>query len=125
MIQTRGYYSLIQYCPEPSRLEACNVGVLVFRPEPHFLRAKTSWSSARIRRFFGRDLEIDSQYILRLQQGIEDRLLIEGLAILTPNDLADFGGSLANEIRITTPRPTTIESPEETLETLFRELVLP
>ena len=32
-----GYYGLIQCCPNPSRLEAANVGVLLFSPEHAFL----------------------------------------------------------------------------------------
>ena len=38
---TTGYYSVIQYCPDRSRLEAANVGVLLFVPAGGYLRART------------------------------------------------------------------------------------
>ena len=34
MNQHKGYYSLIQFCPDPSRLEGINIGVLVFPRQP-------------------------------------------------------------------------------------------
>lgn len=37
----KGYYSIIQYCPDLSRFEAANVGVLLFCPERAFLKALT------------------------------------------------------------------------------------
>jgi len=40
MSLTKGYYSIIQYCPDPSRLEAVNIGVALFCPELRFLRAR-------------------------------------------------------------------------------------
>ena len=40
MKPSKGCYSLIQYCPDLGRLEAANVGVLLFCPEPHFLKAQ-------------------------------------------------------------------------------------
>ena len=125
MTPTCGYHSLIQYCPDASRLEACNMGVLLFRLEPRVLLWRMSFCTVRIRRFFGRDGDLDADYLLGLQWNIDDSLDREVPGILTLADLEAFIGQLANEIRITTPRPMVIESPEETLETLFRELVLP
>ena len=49
----RGYYSLIQYCPDLSRLEAVNVGVVLFCPEPRFIEARTSAGNDKPRRLFG------------------------------------------------------------------------
>ena len=41
MKPSKGYYSLIQYCPDLGRLEAANVGVLLFCPERGFLKFST------------------------------------------------------------------------------------
>ena len=49
----RGYYCLIQYCPDPGRLEAANLGVLLFSPEVGFLDARMASTNERVRRFFG------------------------------------------------------------------------
>ena len=37
---TRGYYSLIQFCPDTCRLEVANVGVVLYCPEVSFLISK-------------------------------------------------------------------------------------
>lgn len=42
-----GYYSLKQYYPDLSRLEAVNVGVVFFCPETRFIEARTSEASTR------------------------------------------------------------------------------
>lgn len=120
----KGYYSLIQYCPDASRLEAANVGVLLFRPEPHFIGAKTIRSSDRIRRFFGPDYDIDVPYLNLLKRGIEDAISIDGPDIRALDDLEAFIGGLANEVRITPPRPMSVTSPEAELDELLGELVL-
>lgn len=38
MNSTKGYYSIVQYCPDPSRLEAVNIGLALFCPEISFLK---------------------------------------------------------------------------------------
>ena len=40
MESAKGYYCLIQYCPDLARLEAANIGVILFCPERGFIRAK-------------------------------------------------------------------------------------
>src|SRR5450759_1513617 len=48
----KGYYSVIQYCPDLSRAEAANVGVMLFIEQPHKLAVKVSETFARVERFF-------------------------------------------------------------------------
>ena len=50
---SKGYYSLVQYCPDLSRMEAANIGVLLFSPDRQFLQAKMTSDNSRIRQFFG------------------------------------------------------------------------
>ena len=38
MKPSRGYYCIIQYCPDLGRLEAANIGVLLFCPDRGFLK---------------------------------------------------------------------------------------
>jgi hypothetical protein len=122
MNPVKGYYSLIQYCPDLSRLEAANVGVLLFCPEPHFLRARTATSNQRIRRFFG-SADHDWEQINALKTAIEDRLEIEGERFKTLPDLEHFIATRANEIQLTPPRPVKVFNPEQDLELLFQRLV--
>ncbi len=53
MNPTRGYYCLIQYSPDPSRLEAANVGVVLFCPKsaswPPGADSETSPPEAEVR----------------------------------------------------------------------------
>ncbi len=118
----QGYYSLIQYCPDLSRLEAANVGVLLFCPEPHFLRARTTDSVQRIRRFFGSD-DRDWNQIREAKTAVEERLEVEGEHFRTLQDLEKFIATRGNEIQLTPPRPVKVFHPEQDLELLFQQLV--
>jgi hypothetical protein len=71
-----GYYSLIQYCPDPSRMEAANIGVLVFSPLDLFLQARTATSNRRIIQFFGREGH-DWHRINSFKKALHERLTVE------------------------------------------------
>jgi Protein of unknown function (DUF3037) len=122
MNPTRGYYSLIQYCPDLARLEAANIGVLLFRPEPHFIGTRTSSSNQRIRRFFGSQ-DDDWDQINALKSAIEERLESEGHQFRTLEDLERFIATRGNEIQLTPPRPVKVINPEQDLELLYQRLV--
>ena len=47
MTTEKGYYSLIQFCPDVSRLEAVNLGVILFCPGSAFLQALCRTSKVR------------------------------------------------------------------------------
>ena len=77
METSKGYYSLIQYCPDLARLEAANIGVILFCPERGFLRAKTAQGNDRIRRFFGSQ-DNDWTQINAVKNAIINRLEVTG-----------------------------------------------
>ena len=118
----KGYYSLIQYCPDLSRLEAANVGVLLFCPEPHFLAARTTDSIRRVRRFFG-SADGDWQQIKAEVSAVEDRLATVGDQIRTPPELESFIATRGNAVQLTPPRPMKVVHPVQELEALFQRLV--
>ncbi len=122
MIPSKGYYSLIQYCPDLGRLEAANVGVLLFRPEPHFLKALTSRNNSRIIRFFG-SAGHDWVRINAYKQGLTDRIAREGADIRTVEHLERFIAQRANLLQITPPRPMRVLDPEKDLHELFKEFL--
>jgi hypothetical protein len=97
MNPSKGYYSLIQYCPDLSRLEAANVGVVLFCPERHFIRARTTNSVQRIRRFFGSE-DRDWGQIRQARTAIEERLAVEADRFRTLQDLEQFIATRGNEI---------------------------
>jgi hypothetical protein len=122
MTPSKGYYSLIQYCPDLGRLEAANVGVLLFRPEPHFLQARTSRNNRRIIRFFGSEGH-DWVRINAFKKGLEDRIAIEGAEIKSLEQLERFIAQRANLLQITPPRPMKVIDAEKELAALFREFL--
>ncbi len=122
MKPTKGYYCLIQYCPDMSRLEAANIGVLLFCPERSFLQARIARDNSRIQHFFGRQGHDWSQ-INSFKMGIEERLELEHSSIQNVDDLRHFIQLRANQIQITTPRPMRVKVPDEDLDQLFQDLV--
>jgi Protein of unknown function (DUF3037) len=119
---SRGYYCVIQYCPDLGRLEAANIGVLLLYPDRGFLRARTSSDNSRIRHFFG-DEGHDWTRINSFKVGIEDRLEIEKEELLSLEALETFIARRANAIQITAPRPMRVTDPEKDLDRLFHDLV--
>jgi hypothetical protein len=122
MKPAKGYYSLIQYCPDLSRLEAANIGVLLFCPDKLFLQARTVRGNKRIQKFFGKEGH-DWDRIDSFKIGLEERLAKENGEIKTLEDLERFSALRANELQITPPRPMRVEDPKKDLEALFQELV--
>ncbi len=121
MALSKAYYCLVQYCPDLSRLESANVGVLLFCPEKRFLGARISRGNARIRHFFGSEGH-DWQRINSFKQGLEERLAAEQGRITTLSDLEAFIATRANQLQITPPRPMKADDPAAELDSLFGEM---
>jgi hypothetical protein len=122
MSASKGYFSLVQYCPDIARQEAANVGVLLFVPELGFIRAKMSDKVGRIRRFFGEEVD-GYQHLLLMQKSIAQRVEIERLNFKTLHHLEQFVATRANRIVLTPPKPVKVFDPEKDLNALFDELV--
>jgi hypothetical protein len=122
MPAARGWYSLIQYCPDPSRAEAANIGVLLFSPERAFIEARTAEGNDRIRRFFGRE-SFDPHQINVAKKSIEERLRADRDRFRSLDDLQRFIDTRAQDVLITPPRPVRVEDLDRDLDDLFDELV--
>ncbi len=118
----KGFYSLIQYCPDPARLEAANVGVLLFCPERKYLSVRMSNDNRRVQQFFGRK-EHDWKQIRLFKDGMEERIARESTKIRTCDQLQSFIDSRANLIRITAPTSMRVSNPDDDLSKLFDSLV--
>ena len=114
----KGYYSLIQYCPDPSRLEAANVGVLLLCPALRFVKARLSRDNHRIDKFFGSQ---DWDLVRAQKQAVVERLTADAAHFLTLQDLQDYAGRRANEIQLSPARPLKLRDAEEELERAIRE----
>ncbi len=122
MAGSKGYYSLIQYCPDRSRLEVANVGVMLFCPELHFLKTLMAKGNDRVRQIFkvsGDDL----QRIGDAKQAIAERVGLEGARLASIEDVHQFIRTRGNDILLTELRPIKVAQPEADLQKLFRELV--
>ncbi len=122
MKPTKGYYALIQFCPDPSRLEAANIGVVLFCPELNFLEVRIARDNSRIQRFFGKDA-FDWSRVNSYKHGIKERLEIEGRDFRNVEDLIAFAQRRGNNIQLTSPRPFTVREPLKDLDELFEEVV--
>ncbi len=122
MLGSKGYYSLIQYCPDPSRLEVANVGVLLFCPELHFINARMAPGNNRVRKIFsvsGKDLlKVDSA-----KRAIAERIEIAADDFRSLEDLQAFVKSRGNDIILTEPRAIKVSQPKSELNELYAELV--
>lgn len=118
----KAYYSLIQYCPDRSRNEAANIGLVLFSPETNLLLSKLSASNDRISRFFGRN-NYNPNRINFLKSSIERRLNIEKERLTSLEDFKKFINTRANDLLITNPRSVKVSDPEKQLDELFMDLV--
>ena len=122
MNATKGYFSLVQYCPDFARQEAANVGVVLFCPERQFIRAQVAETISRIRRFFGQD--VDGYHHLRgMMEALASRLDVERSEFKTLEDLQQFIATRANKVILTQPKPMMVIDPQADLEALYLELV--
>lgn len=112
----KGYYAVIQFCPDHSRLETVNVGVLVFcsqRRSEGRLWWAMSEENDRARRFFpGLGC-----YSLNGAKGAISARLAE---IWLLRDLQKFIKSRANEIVISNLRPVMFDANEKLAKVILR-----
>jgi len=120
MSSTKGYYSIIQYCPDPSRLEAVNIGVALFCPGLGFLKAQFGRRKTRVRQLFGKQ---DWEFVGFQQSAIEARLARAEGGFDTLEDFETYVSRRANALTLTSPRPVKVENPEWELKNLLRRLV--
>lgn len=121
MNPVKGYYSLIQFCPDASRLETVNVGVILLCPERGFLDARTCRANSRVRQAFGR--KVDAKALDLAKRAMENRVRGAREDVHSREDLAEFARLQANALMITAPRPMRVVDPEADLEALYQELV--
>lgn len=122
MKATTGYYSIIQYCPDPARREVANVGVVLFCPELGFLGTRMAEDTHRIKEVFPK-LKSDDKRLTITLQGIAQRLRVDREYFKSVDDLTRFADTRANALRLTPPMPVRVEEPDAELARLFKRLV--
>src|SRR5215813_971909 len=103
----KGYYSLIQFCPNPSRLETVNVGIVLFCPELNFLEARTTKGNQRPAKLVGHK-NIAKAGLNAAKRSIERRMATDKQAFSNIEDLQKFVDSRGNVLKLTPPRSTKV-----------------
>ncbi|MCH7687506.1 MAG: DUF3037 domain-containing protein [Planctomycetes bacterium] len=122
MKPNKGWFSIVQFCPDPNRLESANIGVLLFCPALDFLSVRMASDNRRIIKFFG-SKDFDLTLVNSFKKGFEERLRKEHGNIVDHEQLLDFVDRRANQIRISPPRSIRVTEPEKQLDDLFAELI--
>lgn len=123
MSSHRAYYSVIQYCPDLGRMEAANIGVVLFCPELHFLESRITRANDRIIHFFGREGH-DWKQINAFKSGIADRIRNASDEIRNKESFSHFIRLQANFMQLTEPMPCKVsDRPAADLNGFFESLV--
>lgn len=122
MNSKKGYYSLIQFCPDMSRLESVNQGVVLFCPDAGFLQARMAKGNDRASKLVGRK-KLDADALTAAKLAIEHRFEADRQSFNDIEDLQRFVDTRGNLLRMTPPRPVKVLDPAESLNELFTELV--
>jgi hypothetical protein len=123
MNATKGYYSLVQYCPDLARQEAANVGIVLFCPERGFIKARMASANHRVRRFFGEEAD-GYRHLNAMKESLAGRLEVEAGDFRSLDDLTRFVETRANKIQLSRPKPVKVFDPERDLAALYEELVV-
>ncbi len=118
----KGFYSVIQYCPDRFRAEGVNVGLVLLCLEPHALRVQMTQKFDRVRKLFAIS-KPDLNSLKIATEAMKSRIESATDDWRTAEELAAFAGSRANDMRLTEPRLAKIVDIDADFERLFSELV--
>jgi hypothetical protein len=116
---SQGFYSLIQYCPDFSRAETANVGLMLFQVDPARTAVRVVDDVHPVMKRLGR--KDDARRILGVVQSVRARIENDGFGEIEA--VEKFVRTRGNQIQLTMPRPMHIEAIERDLEVMFDELV--
>jgi hypothetical protein len=120
---SKGYFSLVQYCPDVARQESVNVGVVLLCPEQKFIGVKMTPGNHRVRRFFGEEAD-NYQHLNAMKEALAGRISVEKADLLTPDAFGTFVESRANKVLLTIPKPMRVNDAGADLAALYDELVI-
>ena len=130
MEPARAYYSVIQYCPDLSRMEGANIGVLLFCHAREFCGVRMAANTRRIEQFFGPKPDDKWPQIRSSIRAIAERIELESEDWLNSHwdvgryRVSRFINQRANQIQMTPLRPMRVTKEcEAELGVLFADLV--
>jgi hypothetical protein len=122
MARTKGFFSVLQFCPDLDRGECANVGVVLIVPELGFLDVRLSDDNEGPKQRFGRDAYDDGRLVVA-KRALEGRIREEGKAWTLPEDVVIFGRKEGNNLLVSAPRVIVVEDAAAELDELFQRLV--
>lgn len=121
MAARKGFYSVIQFCPDRDRGEFANIGVVLVVPG-QFLGVRFAEDNEGPKQRFTREAFDDGRLTLA-KKAIEGRIRHEGDRWHTPEDLRAFAAKEGNQLTLSSPRTIVTDGSEEDLEELYMALV--
>jgi hypothetical protein len=122
MAPTRGFFSVIQFCPDLDRGEFANVGVVLAIPQNGVLEIRMSDDNEGPKQRFGTDA-FDDTLLTIAKKGIEGRLREEGLRWSSAEDLLRFGRKEGNSVTLSVPKVMLVENARAEADELYDRLV--
>lgn len=122
MAATKGFFSIVQYCPDLDRGESANVGVVLVVPGVRFLGVRFTEDNEGPKQRFGKDTFDDARLAVA-KHALEGRLRHEGGDWSEPEDLVRFSKKEGNHLLLTPPRVILVEDAAAELTELFQRLV--
>ncbi len=122
MARTKGFFSVVQFCPDLDRGECANVGVVLVVPSLGFRKVLLSEDNEGPKQRFGRDAYDDARLAVA-KRALAGRIEQEGREWGTPEELTKFGKKEGNHLLLSAPRVILVEDAEVELSELFQRLV--
>lgn len=117
----KGYFSILQFSPDPAHNEAINIGILLSVPELGYLNLKITDSFSRVSKISPQ--KADDEFIKTAVKTFREMLLRQKEKLFATDELERFIKTRAHEIRLTPLRTLKVNDPEVELAELFAQLV--
>ena len=122
MTQMRGFFSVIQYCPDLDRGEYANVGIVLAIPQHRVLEVRISEDNEGPKQRFGAKA-FDDVRLTIAKKGLAGRVREEGATWSSAEDLLRFSSKEGNNLTLSVPKVIMVENPTADLEELYSRLV--
>jgi hypothetical protein len=122
MPTTRGFFSIVQFCPDLDRGECANVGVVLVVPNLGFVDVRFGSDNEAPKRRFGADAFDDARLTLA-KRTLEGRIRAAAGAWTTAEELERFSRLEGNHLVLSKPRVILVEDPRAEIEDLYTRLV--
>jgi hypothetical protein len=122
MAPTKGFFSIVRYCPDLARGEFANVGIVLVVPELAFFGIRFSDDNEGPRQRFGKNAFDDTRLTVA-KRSLEGRLREEGKSWTNADELLTFGKKEGNHLLLSAPRTILAVDPVAELAELYEKLV--